>query len=327
MPVRIDRRGLNLGSVNPFEQVTRSKSGSSTSTPSQVPDDSFTPASRSHAGAQRSSDSDSGSFLNGPWGKLLKTVATAAIGIGIEKLMSKLMGKTQSSGSAASSAAPSTGNAFPDASQLSFEPTTDRGVGAYKGTAAVLFPASWAGRVDSVQLGDEVAQMGSPHNGKPVFRFLKTGYQYSLPQTMTIKSGNQTYSMQVTQQMMMGGAAGTGSTQGTGTAGGDGTYANSKTYDSYGVRNGGRQAWRIPQSGPHFGQSCRITFEDGSVVNIPDTSKNFRIQSGKMRGFVFKPGPNNGYSDKARDTSTSHGGIYLHAPYGNSSKKATIEWN
>ena len=219
---------------------------------------------------------------------------------------------------AASASASASGNTFPDASQVSFEATTEKGEGAYKGTAAVLFPASWAGKIESVKLGDEVAQMGVPHNGKPVFRFLKTGDQYSLPQTMTIKAGGQTYTM------MLGGASGTGA---PGSIPSDGTYANSDEFKSYGVRNGGRQAWRIPKPGPHFGKSCKITFSDGTSVVVPDTSKNFRIQSGDKRGFVFKPGPDNGYSDKERDTSTSHHGVYLHAPYGNSSTSAKFEWN
>ena len=119
-------------------------------------------------------------------------------------------------------------------------------------------------------------------------------------------------------------ASGTGA---PGSTPSDGTYAHSDTFQSYGVRNGGRQAWRIPNSGPHFGKSCKVTFSDGTSVVVPDTSKNFRIQSGDKRGFVFKPGMDNGFSDKERDTSTSHHGVYLHAPYGNSSKSVKFEWN
>ena len=45
-----------------------------------------------------------------------------------------------------------------------------------------------------------------------------------------------------------------------------------------------------------------------------------------MYGFVFKPGigPN---GDGDSDTGTSHGGIYLHAPYGDSSKQVTVYYN
>ncbi|HAX91872.1 MAG TPA: hypothetical protein DCY07_06670 [Rhodospirillaceae bacterium] len=94
------------------------------------------------------------------------------------------------------------------------------------------------------------------------------------------------------------------------------TDAGGESFTSYGTRNGGRQAWRIPKEGPRYGKSIKVVFSDGHTVIVPDTSKCYREKD----GFVFKPGTNGEYSE----TGTAHGGVYLHAPYGNSSTKATF---
>ena len=99
-------------------------------------------------------------------------------------------------------------------------------------------------------------------------------------------------------------------------------YSNSETFTSYGVRNGGRQAWRIPESGPEYANKLRIVFKDGHTVYVNDTSNNYR----ESDGFVFKPGIDDG-GEGSNSTSTSHGGIFLHAPYGNNSQKATLYWS
>ena len=112
-----------------------------------------------------------------------------------------------------------------------------------------------------------------------------------------------------------------GSASGASAAGSSGEYGESATYTSYGVRNGGRQAWRIPESGPDFGSKLKVVFEDGHTVYVNDTSHNYR----ESDGFVFKPGigPN---GEGSANTGTAHGGVYLHAPYGNSSKTVTFYW-
>lgn len=99
-------------------------------------------------------------------------------------------------------------------------------------------------------------------------------------------------------------------------------YNSKATYTSYGVRNGGRQAWRIPKKGPDFGSQIKVVFSDGHTVIVKDTSHNYR----ESDGFVFKPGlgPNGEGED---NTGTSHGGVYLHAPYGNNSKQVTFYYN
>lgn len=91
-------------------------------------------------------------------------------------------------------------------------------------------------------------------------------------------------------------------------------YDAKATYTSYGVRNGGRQAWRIPAKGPSFGRQIKVVFSDGHTVFVKDTKHNYR----EGDGFVFKPGIGpNGTGDA--NTGTAHGGVYLHAPYGNRS--------
>lgn len=98
-----------------------------------------------------------------------------------------------------------------------------------------------------------------------------------------------------------------------------GEYSHSSTYSSYGTRNGGRQAWRIPRKGPDFGAKIKVVFSDGHTVYVRDTSKNYR----ESDGFVFKPGigPN---GEGSANTGTAHGGVYLHAPYGNRSTQVTF---
>jgi len=95
--------------------------------------------------------------------------------------------------------------------------------------------------------------------------------------------------------------------------------ACSKDYMSYGTRNGGRQAWRIPQKGPEFGSRVKVVFSNGHTVMVPNTSRNYR----ESDGFVFKPGigPN---GEGADNTGTAHGGVYLHAPYGNRSQMVKL---
>lgn len=98
-------------------------------------------------------------------------------------------------------------------------------------------------------------------------------------------------------------------------------FKNKATFTSYGVRNGGRQAWRISKKGPEFGKKVKVVFSDGHTVLVPNTSRNYREND----GFVFKPGLGpNGEGDN--NTGTAHGGVYLHAPYGNRSTRATFYW-
>ena len=209
--------------------------------------------------------------------------------------------------------------------KITFERTSDKGEGAYHGTAAVLFGTEWAGKITELIVNGELAKQGVSYKGRPVFRLLKTGDKYSRPLRFVIKTTEGTYT----------------ATSGTSSPASPGTtdppvsgYAHKSTYTSYGVRNGGRQAWRISKKGPDFGRSIKLVFANGQTFNVSDTSKNFRDINGSRTsnrkdprcGFVFKPGigPN---GDGDSDTGTSHGGVYLHAPYGNHSTTVTIYYN
>jgi len=111
-------------------------------------------------------------------------------------------------------------------------------------------------------------------------------------------------------------------------AGEDGTtsediaYKYKKTYTSYGERNGGRKAWRIPEQGPYFGPNIKVVFADGHIVYVKDQYHNYREKD----GFVFKPGlgPN---GEGEANTGTAHHGVYLQAPYGNKSNIVTFFYN
>lgn len=131
------------------------------------------------------------------------------------------------------------------------------------------------------------------------------------------------------QGQAVAGAATSGSTAASttataaGSASGDTAgYTHSAEYTSYGVRNGGRQAWRIPDSGPEFGKQLKVVFADGHTVTVKDTSHNYR----ESDGFVFKPGigPN---GEGSANTGTAHNGVYLHAPYGNKSQTVKFYWS
>lgn len=190
---------------------------------------------------------------------------------------------------------------FPD--NLTFEETTSAGTGDYYGTAAVLFPTKWEGKIKSVVLNNELAIKGTSYKGRPVFRFKKKGNEYIRPLKFIIETSEGIFVY----------------TMGSLSDNAPVSYKYSTRYTSYGVRNGGRQAWRIPKKGPEFGKAIKVVFSNGHTVYVKNTSKNYREND----GFVFKPGigPNGEGED---NTGTAHGGVYLHAPYGNPSKQVTF---
>jgi hypothetical protein len=96
-------------------------------------------------------------------------------------------------------------------------------------------------------------------------------------------------------------------------------YSKHESFHYDHIANGDRMAWRIPQKGPDFGEKLKVVFSDGHTVYVADTSNNYREDD----GFVFKPGigPNGEGQD---DIGTSHGGVFIHAPYGNRSTDLTI---
>lgn len=200
---------------------------------------------------------------------------------------------------------------------ITFERTSDQGNGA----AAILFRTLRDGDILEVSVNGETARKGKPYKGAPVFLLTKSGDQYSRPLKFIIKmSDGKTYTAASGEQGETGSPTPSG-------------YKHKATYSSYGVRNG-RQAWRIPKKGPDFGSSILFVFSSGKSFLVKDTSKNCRDRSdtcnrdsrSPMYGFVFKPGIGpNGEGDA--DTGTSHGGVYLHAPWKDTSTQVTLYYN
>jgi len=212
---------------------------------------------------------------------------------------------------------PSDNKIFPHA--ITFERSTDQG----NGSAGILFRTLQAGSIIYVSVNGEVARLGVPYKGAPVFLLTKSGDQYARPLNFVIKMNDGvTYTAK-------SGIAGDATEPVT-----PGVYKNSKSYGYYNVANK-RQAWRIPSRGDSLGPGpVKFTFSSGKTFTVRSTAKNCRDREDTcnrdsravMYGFVFKPGNGrpNGKGDS--DMGTSHGGIYLHAPFGDISKSVLMQW-
>ncbi|MBI5542431.1 MAG: hypothetical protein HY901_00970 [Deltaproteobacteria bacterium] len=235
--MRIDRNSLR--SRLSLEEIAKNRgqrSDSNAGTGFQVQDGFDRPETRQ---ADASSSSTDRNGIGGLISMGIGAIGGFLLSKVVDKLLGKSKGSDQAQGTSASglNAKSSDASTFPDASSVICESVTSEGTGAYHGTAGFLFPPSWLGKIESVKMGDEVGQMGTPWNGQEICRFLKPGHEYTWPQTLTIKAGGQTYSMQVTEQMMLGtsssGAATSGTSSTSGTSGGsfDGT---TEKLDGYG---------------------------------------------------------------------------------------------
>lgn len=80
---------------------------------------------------------------------------------------------------------------FPDS--VLFEDTSDAGTGSYKGTAVILFPTKWEGHITTVIVNGEKALHGISYKGKPVFRLLKRGWEYTKPLKFIIETKDTIY--------------------------------------------------------------------------------------------------------------------------------------
>ena len=213
---------------------------------------------------------------------------------------------------------PSGNKTFPH--PITFERATDQG----NGSAGILFRTLQAGSVTYVSVNGEAARKGTPYKGSPVFLLTKSGDQYARPLSFVIKMADGgTYTAK-------NGTA--GETSGPATPG---VYKNSATYTSYGVRNQGRQAWRISKRGDSLGAGpVKFTFASGKTFTVKSTARNCRDREdtcnrdsrAAMYGFLFKPGNGRPNGEGDADIGTAHGGIYLHAPFGDSSKTVTMQW-
>jgi len=212
---------------------------------------------------------------------------------------------------------PSGNKTFPH--PITFERETTQGNGA----AGILLRTLQAGSVIYVSVNGEVARQGTPYKGAPVFLLTKSGDQYARPLSFVIKMADgQTYTAK-------SGTA--GETTGPVTPG---AYKNSKTYSYYNVANG-RQAWRIPVRGDSLGPGpIKFTFSSGKTFTVPSTTRTCRDREdtcnrdsrAAMYGFVYKGGNGKPNGKGDADQGTSHGGIYLHAPFKDTSKSVTVQW-
>ena len=212
---------------------------------------------------------------------------------------------------------PVTTKTFPH--QITFERSTDQG----NGSAGILFRTLAAGSVVAVSVNGEAAREGRPYKGAPVFLLTKSGDQYARPLVFVIwMADGQIYTAKSGTASEPGGPV---------TPGG---FKNSATYNSYGVRNN-RQAWRISKRGDSLGAGpIKFIFSSGKTFTVKDPNKNCRDQESscsrnskaEMYGFLYKPGNGlpNGTGDA--DRGTAHGGIYVHSPFGDSSKSVTMQW-
>ena len=202
---------------------------------------------------------------------------------------------------------------------ITFERDSDQGNGA----AAILFRTLQAGSITAVSVNGEAARLGKPYKNAPVFLMSKSGDQYPRPLKFIVQtSDGQTCTA-------VSGSSETPSGPSNPTIG----YKNQKSYGYFNHANG-RQAWRIPENGPWFGQQAKVVFSSGKEFTVYDTSKNCRDQEkscsrnskAQMYGFVWKSGlGENGEGDS--NTGTSHHGVYIHAPHGDTSKSLTIYYN
>jgi len=205
--------------------------------------------------------------------------------------------------------------------KVTWENDSDQGNGA----ACILFRTLTDADVVAVTVNNEMARKGNSYKGCPVFLMKNPGHNYMRPLKMVIEmDGGQKYSY-------IAGADAPNVPDVPATPTGD--YDHKATYTSYGERNGGRMAWRIPKGGDELGSGpIKFVFSSGKTFIVKNPLKNCRDQENcsrnskaAMYGFVYKPGigPN---GDGDSDTGTSHGGIYLHAPYGDKSKTVTMYW-
>ena len=192
--------------------------------------------------------------------------------------------------------------------------------------AAVLFRTLQDSQVIAVSVNGEVARRGRPYKGCPVFLLENEGGQYQRPLKIVAQTSDGQTCVAV---------SGTSETP-AGPTNPTGGYKNQATYKAYGKRNGGRWAWRITKRGDSLGPGpVRFTFyPSGKTFTVKSTAKNCRDRedtcrrdtSAPMDGFLFKPGNGRPNGEGDDDIGTAHGGIYLHAIYGDDSPTVKMEW-
>lgn len=176
--------------------------------------------------------------------------------------------------------------------KVTWEETTSSGKIPYKGNAAVLFPASWNGKISSVSLNGEVAYKDTPWKGSPLFRFTKVGSSYTKPLRFLIYSNSIIYSY--TYGVEAPPVLPTDPTNPTATNLGK---FNTTTSDGY-------RTLRTSFVGTSLGHSLKFVYSNGYSFTVPDTTRRFEIGN---RVVIYRCG------GKGLTTSdekyTSHGGM------------------
>jgi len=178
---------------------------------------------------------------------------------------------------------------------ITFDNTSDQGAGPYYGTACVLFPAIWEGRIKTVDMNGETAFHGTSYNGRPVFRLLKTGDKYTRPLKFTITSTDgQVYT----------------ATSGSAAAPA-GKNAESAKPSSCGNPDGAncRQNMRFKHPGSYYGTSPTVDC-DGTKYAIKNSSK----RQEEAGGWIWKP------------VSDSNGNLVIVGRNGKKYQSCTVIW-
>ncbi len=193
---------------------------------------------------------------------------------------------------------------FPD--NLIWEDTTSGGTGLYKGKAAVIFPPTWTGQIESVTLQGEAAQKAELYNDHQVFRFLKEGSGYANPKQLKIKLFPVDYTYDIDP---VGAEDPTEPTDPS-------AYKKwtRNLYDSSGYKG-----LRTTEVGSFFGKSIRFEFPNGFKLTIEDTLKRYEKGNRKT---IYRHG-GKGLTPSS-EQYTSHGGMGLWTQEAGNSKTVDI---
>lgn len=182
---------------------------------------------------------------------------------------------------------------FPDT--ITFDNTSDQGPVA--GTACILFPASWAGKITAVTVNNEVATSGNSYKGRPTFYLSKAGDKYTRPLKFVITTTIGTY---------------TASSE-TAT---DPVVGNNKETSKYGGSCGNptgsncRRNFRFSKPGSSYGSNIKVYLDGVLKMTVVDGSKR---QQGS-NGMIWKP------------VSDNNKKLVFVAEYGKKNSECTIIW-
>lgn len=185
---------------------------------------------------------------------------------------------------------------FPDS--IVFDNTSDQGTGIYFGTACVLFPSNWEGKITAVTVNGEQAFHGESYKGRPVFRLTRTGEKYARPLKLVIQTTLGTYTAE-------SGAA----SQDPGPSGGSGRESAAPTSCGNPDGPGCRQNMRFKHPGSFYGRNIKIYLDGVYQGTVPYGSQRKEFEN----GLLWKPEGNTGNA-------------VVIGKYGKRYKQCTIVW-